>query len=292
MPENIIAVIGIHKDLSDTEDSLSNVAAIHIDNDLAEKIASSIVASKGGRIVGQIRGNLIVEIPIAEAECLKDIQEQMMDKSHISSSIGVGSSMEEAQMAFRYADKNSPGHIKVYDTDVMQSIDIDQDFAAANPDDKVRKSEDDFNPISDDEKLKVKLALEMIKQNKPLFDQMKQQAPEVYAGVVGIISSLQLILQEEKVKRDQKVAEVIESLANAMQQKRDEKNKKDTHDIIGNLDIDKQLNDSHQMEQLHARRKEDLEKDKISRKKAKKYAQKVGHPNPEFFHRLAKAFKV
>jgi hypothetical protein len=294
MADTIVAVIGIHKEMSDTEDSLSNVASLHIDNDLSEKIASSIVTSKGGRVVGQIRGNLIVEIPIAEAKCLKDIQEQMSDKTYMTPSIGVGANMEEAQMAFQYADKNTPGHIKVYDSEVMQSIDTGQDFAAANPDDKVRKAEgdDDFNPISDEEKLKVKLALEMIRQNKPLFDQMKQQAPEVYAGIVGIVSSLQLIFQEEKVRRDQKVAEVIQNLANAMQQKRDQKNNQDRTDIISNLDIDKQLNEEHSMEQFHAKRNEQLGKDKQSRKKAKKYAQKVGHTNPEFFHRLAKAFKV
>lgn len=293
MSDKLIAVIGIHKDLSATHDSLSNVAVLENDNKLAERIASSAVTSRGGKVVGEIRGNLIIEIPMAEAEVLKEIQEDISEKCSMHPTIGVGSDMSEAQMAFNYADKNTPGHIKVYDHEVAGSIDTEQDFAAANPDDKVRKSEgDDYNPISPEEKLKVKLALEMIKKNKPLFDQMKQQSPEVYAGIVGVINSLQLIFKEEKIKRDQKVAEVIQNLANKMQQKRDEKIGKDKNEIISNLDIDKQLNEQQDKAEFHEKRNEILAKDKVSRSKAKKYAEKIGHNNPEFFHQLAKAFKV
>ncbi len=294
MSDNLIAVIGIHKDLDSAKDNLSNIASLHNDNKLAERIATAIVTSKGGKLVGEIRGNLVVEVPMNEAECLREIQEQISEKCNIQPTIGVGSDMTEAQMAFKYAETEAPGHIKVYDSEVAQSINTQQDFAAANPDDKVRKAEgdDDYTPISDEDKLKVKQALQMIKNNKPLFDQMKQQAPEVYAGVVAIVSSLQMIFQEEKIKRDQKVAEVIQNLADAMQQKRDQKNNEDRTGIITNLDIDNQLNEEQKAEEFHNKRRDMNEKDKRSRSKAKKYAGKVGHSNPEFFHRLAKAFKV
>jgi hypothetical protein len=288
--DNVFAVFGLHKELDSVNDNVSNLTDEVKDNKLAEKIVEQGISHATGKVIGMVRGLMVVELSVENASALKDIQQQIVDQGIDPVSVGVGSTIEEAQMAYEYCEKNMHGQIKVYDNEVMSDIEKEAGNLTAAA--EVKKAEgDDFNPISDEEKMSIKQALDQIKQNKQLFDQIKQQSPEVYAGVVGIVNSLALMLKEEKVKKDQKVAQVISNLANAIQEKRDRKNVQDKDSIINELNVKDQLDKDVDWDRYEETRRKGKEEDKASRAKAKDYAKKVGHTNPEFFHQLLKAFK-
>jgi len=288
--DNVFAVFGLHKDLDSVNDNVSDLTNHVKDNKLAEKIVEQGISHAAGKIIGMVRGLMVVELSVENASSLKDIQQQIVDQGIDSVSVGVGSTIEEAQMAYEYCQKNMYGQIKVYDNEVMS--DIEKEAGNLTTAAEVKKAEgDDFNPISDEEKMSIKQALDQIKQNKQLFDQIKEQSPEVYAGVVGIVNSLALMLKEEKVKKDQKVAQVISNLANAIQEKRDRKNVQDKDSIINELNVKDQLDKDVDWDRYEETKQKSRADDKASRAKAKDYAKKVGHTNPEFFHQLLKAFK-
>lgn len=288
--DNVFAVFGLHKELDSVNDNVSDLTNQVKDNKLAEKIVEQGISHAAGKVIGMVRGLMVVEVSVDNADVLKDIQEQIADQGIDPVSVGVGSTIEEAQMAYEYCQKNMYGQIKVYDNEVVS--DMEKEAGNLTTAAEVKKAEsDDFNPISDEEKLTIKQTLDQIKQNKQLFDQIKEQAPEVYAGVVGIINSLALMLKEEKVKKDQKVAQVIANLANAIQEKRDRKNVEDKDSIINELNVKDQLGKEVDLDRYNETIQKTREKDKASRAKAKEYAKKIGHTNPEFFHQLLKAFK-
>ncbi len=288
--DSVVAVFGLHKELDSVNDNVSDLTNEVKDNKLAEKIVEQGVSHAAGKVIGMVRGLMVVELSVDNAQALKDIQQQIVDQGIDPVSVGVGSTIEEAQMAYEYCQKNMYGQIKVYDNEVMS--DIEKEAGNLTSAAEVKKAEgEDFNPISDEEKMSIKQALEQIKQNKQLFDQIKEQSPEVYAGVVGIVNSLALMLKEEKVKKDQKVAQVISNLANAIQEKRDRKNVQDKDSIINELNVKDQLDKDVDWDRYEETKNKSRADDKASRAKAKDYAKKVGHTNPEFFHQLLKAFK-
>jgi hypothetical protein len=288
--DNVFAVFGLHKDLDSVNGNISDLTNEVKDNKLAENMVEQGISRVAGKVIGMVRGLMIVELSVDNAEALKDIQQQIVDQGIDPVSVGVGSTIEEAQMAYEYCEKNMHGQIKVYDNEVVSNIEKEAGNLTTAA--EVKKAEkDEFNPISDEEKMSIKQALDQIKQNKQLFDQIKEQSPEVYAGVVGIVNSLALMLKEEKVKKDQKVAQVISNLANAIQQKRDRKNVQDKDSIVNELNVKDQLDKDVDLDRYEETKRKSKEDDKASRLKAKDYAKKVGHPNPEFFHQLLKAFK-
>jgi hypothetical protein len=290
---NVIAIVAIHDSLESLSNDVELVAQKAQKFEHARHIVDTLVTSKGGRVIGQVQGNEIVELPIDAAEVLREIHERLQEEVGIKAAIGVGEDSQQAAEAVAFAKENAPGSIKVYSPEMTEesSESVKEPEVAVGPDDVMAKSEQPYQSVSPEDKEKIGQTLAMIQQNKPLFDQIREQSPEVYASIVGVVQTLTQIIQYDKVAKEQAVVQMLEEINEHV---RKEKAKK----VKGHA---KEIN-SHIKRHMKSQSKEQLEAEaglgdnaqkmhSLKRKNARDFAKENGHDDPEFLLKLLNAFR-
>lgn len=273
-------------------DDVDAIADQHQTYESARRLIFALTSSKGGRVIGQIHGNEIVTIPVEQAEVIREIHSRIRDELNIPCSVGVGEDADQATQALEYGQKNAPDSIKVYTKEMTEeeSLGTKPQDVAEGEQDRIAKSQN-YVPVSDEEKLKIALILKTMKKNKPLFDQLMQEAPDVYASVVSVAQSLAVMLQEDKRSREEHVAEMIGKINDHLNRHTQRAAGKQGKQI--QKEIDKKYKEKSKRDQENDKSiaKISTEKRKDRLKDAREYAAKTGHHSPEFLAKLLSAFK-
>lgn len=291
---NIVAVVSIHESSDKLPNSLDDVAEKAKSYDMARKLVSTLSASKGGRIIGMIEGNEIVELPISAAEVLKEIHQRLKEEIGLDCEIGVGEDSREAFEALRYAKRHSEGSIKVYrpEFEAEESSESHEisDGLSNDIKESIHKSED-YQPLEEEDKKKIAQILMIIQDNKQMFDQMKQQAPEVYGGIVSLVQSISAILQYDKVARDQHLAEMIGKINEQVQKEKQKTMKGHGKEIDRNIKKQSKVQEKKKSEDSDAISRLFMKKQALARNNATQFAEDNGHDDPQFLVRLLSAFR-
>ena len=288
----IVAIIALHDSLQESDNDLNAIAEKAARYEQARRIVTTLSSSKGGRIIGLIQGNEIVELPIEAAEVLREIHERLNTELNIKPEIGVGEDSQQANKALEYAKKSAPGTIKVYKPDMEEesSLSVKEPEVAVGPDDIVKKSEDQYNPVSQGDKEKIAQTLALVQHNKDLFDQMQQQAPEAYQGVVSVIQSLALILQQDKIAKEQQLVEMLDKLNEQVKKERENKAKGQKKKFDKQIKRHGKVQDKEKQESHDKAFDVAHKKHARGRKDAQEFAAQNGGDH-KFFHKLLNAFR-
>jgi len=226
MLNDIVIVFGLqeHQPINDDVDSIAEQNKLY---DNARRLIFSSISSKGGRIVGQIHGNEIVTIPIDQSEVIKEIHKRLIDELGFPCSIGVGENVEQAVEALDCAIEKMPNTIKVYSSEMNQeSTETSED---------IHKSEN-YAPVFNEDRVKIAQILQSLQQNKDLFDQIAQQSPDIYAGIVSVVQSLTAMLQEYKEAKQSHIKDLINKINRHLSNHHKKQTKKYTKEIQKELD--------------------------------------------------------
>lgn len=287
---DIVVIFGL-QDPNVIERDVADIAEKHNQYEYARRIIQSVTASKGGRIIGQLKGNEIVTLPVDQAETVKEIHQRLAEEAHCPCSVGVGEDAKQALEALQYADANAPDTIKVYDFHMSEGADLDvkPQTVAEGEQDIVKKSEK-YIPVSDDQRVKVAQILNEVQQNKDFFDQLKQQSPDVYASIVSVVQSLTAIMQGDKEAKEKHVAKMIEKINKQLDNHSGKKHEKVAKEIQRAIDKEgdekykKDKEEGMKLHKLHSQNHRDRVKD------AQEFAKKTGS-DPEFLGGLIGAFR-
>jgi len=288
--DEIVAIFGIQPQKSIDKD-VELIAKKHKILESSRRLISSLIASKGGRPVGQVDGHEIAVLPASQAEVLTEIHQRIPDEIGIQVTIGVGEDARQAMAALRYAQENAPNSIKIYETDMENAPERDvKEQSVAVAEDDIMKSEK-YVSISQDEKTKVAQVLQSVQQNKQIFDALKQENPEAYSSVVAVVQSLTEMLTKDKKDQEVHVAKMIEKINRHMHnhgKKNDEKHAKDIQKEIDRLSASRLKEEKEKRAVLYDNYKSKYHRE---RKASEAFAKKTGHHNPKFLQRLLSAFK-
>ena len=290
---NVIAVIAIHDSLESLPNDVDLLAQKAQKFEKARHIVDTLVTSKGGRVIGQVHGSEIVELPIEAAEVLREIHERLQQEVGIKPEIGVGEDSHQAAEAMAFAKENAPGAIKVYSPDMTEesSESVKEPEVAVGPDDLMAKSEQPYQSVSPEDKQKIGQTLAMIQQNKELFDQMRQQSPEVYASIVGVVQSLTAMIEHDKIAKEQVLVDMIDQINTQVRKEKAKKIKGHAKEINRELKRQSKSLTKEQQEQQASLHDTAYKMHSINRKNAKDFAKKNGHDDPEFLIKLLNAFR-
>jgi hypothetical protein len=288
---NVIACVNIHDSLESLDKDIDLIAQKAKKYEYARHIVDTLVSSKGGRVVGQVQGNEIVEIPVESADILKVIHERIHSDIGLKVEIGVGEDSHQAAEAVAFAKEKAPGSIKVYSPDMEEetSESVKEPEVAVGPDDLMAKSESkQYQAIDPEDKQKIAQTLAMIQQNKELFDQMRQQSPEVYASIVGVVQTLTEIIKYDKIAKEQALVEMIEKINNEVKKEKDKKIKGHAKDIERHIKRNLKRVSKEEEEKLRALSENYRKMRTLRRAEAKDFAKKNGHDAEFLFHLLNK----
>lgn len=167
----------------------------------------SKVMQKGGFIIGQIRGDVIAEIPMESVDVLTEVKDFIKDLGQMKCNIGVGESSYEAKKALLFAIEHSKS-IKIYEA----GIDKTEDKQKQQPDDQRILKSEEFEPI---EKKLVHI-VQTLAENKDLFNKIKEASPALYASLVAIVAMTGKLVEKNKSDTNNKIdsskKEVLKSL--------------------------------------------------------------------------------
>lgn len=181
----------------------------------AERHAVSMVTAVGGRYLGEHESDIVLEVPLDQANIIRDIHSRIEDDVETSTTIGVGDSIRDAKLALDWAIENRPGTIKVFEPAIAQdkaSSEDEDKFDYFKPEEvamdeegrpvHIRKSEDswanDKEAISDETRQKIANIVSMLRQKKEYLDSLQQTNPELYAGVAALVQSISSMAQAAK----------------------------------------------------------------------------------------------
>lgn len=226
MSSNFIAIISfddgrIYRDLSEIKSQEEKFNS-------AMKLAHALVSQASGDIVGHIKGDVIAELPVENAEVLKEICKRIRHEIGFVCTIGVGDDTREASIALQDAQKNKK-NIKVFTKDLNE----DEKTVAIGPDDKIYKAED-YKPIENLDKEKLRQAVALLSQNKDLFDQVKQSAPDLYEAITAVSLSLAEIVHADKERKQKESDEMVNTI-NKHLETNNQKYKEEKEQIINEI---------------------------------------------------------
>lgn len=292
MSSSIVAIIAIHDSLESLPNDLDLLAQKTKKFEYAQHIIDTLVASKGGRIIGQVHGSEIVELPIEAAEVLREIHERLQDDVGIKPEIGVGENSHQAAEAVAFAKENAPGSIKVYSPEMTdeESESVKDPEVAVGPDDVMAKSEQPYQSVSPEDKQKIGQTLAMIQQNKELFDQMKQQSPEVYASIVGVVQSLTAMIEHDKIAKEQVLVDMIDQINTQVRKEKAKKIKSHAKEINKEIKRQSKEQSKEDEEKYAAMGKAARQMHSLKRKGAKEFTKKNGGDS-EFLMKLLSEFR-
>jgi len=188
--------------------------------DTAKRHAVSMAAAVGGRDLGEHESDVVLEIPLEQANIIREIHSRILDDLETSTTIGVGDDLKDAKLALDWAIENRPATIKVFEPAVAQkkkTSDDDDKFDYFNPAEvaideegkpiqAMQKAEDgepedwadDREAMSDETKQKIANIVQILQQKKEYLDSLKQSNPDIYQGVVALVQSVSSMAQAAK----------------------------------------------------------------------------------------------
>jgi len=265
MIDEIVVVFGFSDAQADKQD-VEVIAEMHRKLESARRMIFSLVTSKGGRAIGQLHGNEIVVVPADQSSVVKEIHERLSDELGVANTVGVGEDAKEATEALNYARTAAPGSIKVY-TPTMHDdgeLSIEPQSVAVGEQDKIQKSEK-YVPISEDEKMQIAQILQQVQANKQMFDQLQQQAPDIYASVVSVVQSLAGIMQQDKKNKEDHIAKMIAKITKYLQKQSAKQDEKYAKEIQRHIDRHSMKNESESRKKFKESSKRHIEKKKRER---------------------------
>ena len=193
----------------------------------AKHFINSMAMSVGGHSQGEHQSDIVIDLPLDNAEILKEIHYRIEDELDMSATIGVGDELKDAKLACDWAIKNRPGTIKVMEPSIAEEakesseddkydhfepadVAMDEEGRPVN----IKKSEqkhdwaDESETISPQMRQKVAKIVQMLQQKKEYLNQLQESNPEVYQGVLGLVQSISAMAQsakEEDAKRHSKM---------------------------------------------------------------------------------------
>jgi len=185
IPDKVVAIIRIYKDhLIDSEGDL--VARNQMVEEVG-KLCQSCASNHGGqstRIPASmgIGDAFKIEIDVQSVEIVRDIVEQAGDDMNVRLCAGVGHDIVEAKYAVENAEHEGPRSIKVYHPDMEESSE---------------ESSEDMNKSEGGKSEAIKL-LDKIKASLPVFEQMKQERPELYQQAIVMMEGMIQAVAEQK----------------------------------------------------------------------------------------------
>lgn len=270
-------------------DNVEAIAEYHKQFEYARRLIFSLISSRGGRIIGQLGGDEIVTLPADQAGVIKEIHRRLWEEHHIPASIGVGEDSEQALLALDTAQEKDPGTIKVFNPEMEQSQEELKPLdVAVGERDQVAKSQR-YIPISQEDKQQIASILQSVQQNKQVFDQLMQQAPEVYAGIVSVIQSLTTIIQEDKKAQEEHIAKMIEKINTHLGRHTEKTKIQHTKDIQKEIDRHAGHADQKQEDARKAMFEAQSVRRKQSKEDAKEHAAATGTDH-KFMFNLLRAF--
>lgn len=235
MSSNFIAIISfddgrIYRDLSEIKSQEKQF-------DTAMRLTHALISQASGEIVGHIKGDVIAELPVEDAEILKEICQRIKAEAKLACTIGVGDDTREASIALQDAQKNRK-NIKVFTKDLNE----DEKTVATSEDDKIYKAEE-FSPIDNLDREKLRQAVRLLSQNKELFEQVKQTAPDLHEAVTHVALSLAEIVHADK-ERKQKESDKMVDTVNKHLETNNKKYREEKEQIINEI-IMKLIEENH-----------------------------------------------
>lgn len=290
---NIVAVIALHDSLESLPNDVDLVAEKAKKFEYARHIVDTLTTSKGGRVIGQIQGNEVVQLPIEAAEVLREIHEHLQNDVGIKPEIGVGEDSHQAAQAMAFAKENAPGSIKVYSPDMEEesSESVKEPEVAVGPDDFIAKAEQPYQSVSPEDKQKIGQTLAMIQQNKELFDQMRQSSPEIYASIVGVVQSLTQMIEHDKIAKEQVLVDMIDQINKQMKKEKAKKIKGHAKKIDQHIKRHVKAQSKEDEETIQGLTENSQKMHSLNRKNAHDFAKKNGHDDPEFLLKMLNAFR-
>jgi hypothetical protein len=203
-----IAYISFLKDfpVSNSEDVQHQSA----DYEYAARTVHALISSVGGKIIGCLEGEIIAELPIDRALILKTLQDRLNHELHLPAFIGVGDDVQQAKKAKDYLENERRSGVKVYEALVEPKPEEDSWLEDSRvfsglfeKAEDLNKADPSYHPIDKSLKIKALRAIQTVNENKSLFNAMKQQAPEIYGAIVGVVKALSAMVQQDQVEKEQ-----------------------------------------------------------------------------------------
>jgi hypothetical protein len=174
------------------------------------------------------RDNVVVDVPVDSAECLREILQRLEKELKLTqATIGVGHNPKEADIAVKWALKNCPPSIKLFEDNMVDETP------------EIKKAENALHG-SNDEGAKIMQTLQLIKKHKLFFDALKQSSPNTYNSIAIAIQALAKLVEDKKTNHVQEGSKIADKILKAL-----EKHHEKTMQRHGK-DIQKELNRSHE----------------------------------------------
>lgn len=267
--DKVIAIIKINKPSLLTLDDVESIVSFNKLKEEAKEIIATKILNVNTRFLGTYNDDFIVEIPLESAEILKKIYEELQSNLEITPTIGVGNDIRQADIAVKWAFKNMPGRIKIYEPWMEedkkentasikepQPKDLaieQQDKITHNSPEETHKSEpnennkidekkdDDFiandeGVLTEDSKKRLAIIVEMLKANSQTLESLREAAPEAYQAVLELVKSLYLVASHAKKQEQEKdskaFSKVLEYIKEAEKNHLDEQSIKTLKEMI------------------------------------------------------------
>jgi hypothetical protein len=223
MSTKIIAIIGfddgkVYRDVEDIKLQAQRLES-------ATRVVHVLISQAYGQIIGQSKGDLICELPLDNAECLREICEEIR-RVPLRCCIGVADDSRKASLALIKARTDSTG-IRVYNIDMEP-----REFQKSE--DLFKADKLDFKPLDSMDKEKLQGVVQTLQQNKGLFDQMREQAPDLYSAVTNVAMSLAEIVAADKEAHEAHKEDTVNTI-NKHLEKNNEQYKQEREKMIGEI---------------------------------------------------------
>lgn len=280
----LVAVINLHD--QELPSQLENVAKIHKISQQMRAVIESMTINARGKVVGEIGGKVVIELPLESVEDLKALHKRLTEEFGQKIEIGVGEDSYEANLASDYAQEKHPGKIKLYHPEMENEMAKETTQVAIGPDD-IKKSE---QPISESQKAQILQALEQVQQNQETLERFKQDMPETYEAMTDVVMALNHILQANKEVEQKFLNDTVQKISAHLT--KEHGNALESH----GQKIDKHLGkfskpyNAQKKAESMAKLKEHQKVRKALMKEAQKEAKQTGM-NPLFLFHLKRTFK-
>lgn len=235
--DKVVAAIRFQELDSATASDLDFLTAHNKTKEEAKHHVISMALAAGGRQIGEHEADLIIEVPLEQAEVIRDIHSRLENDLEVSTTIGVGDELKDAKKALDWAAEHRPGTIKVLEPFIDQEVatsDDEEDYDYFSPQEvaiskenkpqHIKKSEDEPDDwadekeaISDEMKQKIANIVQMLRDKREYLESLKESSPELYAGVLGLVQSISLMAQQAKQQDTDKHSKMIEKVANHLE---------------------------------------------------------------------------
>lgn len=296
--DKIVAAIRFKELDSSTASDLEVLMTHNKSKDEARHHAVSMILAVGGREIGEHESDLIFEIPLDQANVIRDVHTRLEDDLEISTTIGVGDDLRMAKKALDWAVENRPGTIKVMEPAIEEQVgENEKSFVYEQPEDvaidsegrpeqHVHKAEDeddgpddwadDKEAISDEMRQKISGIVDMLKQKKEYLQSLQQSNPELYAGVLELVNSISSMAQAARMVDADKHSKMITKVARHLD-RAEEKNLDDQASSVLEMLIDAQKEHAEQTEDdKRAMHKGASRRYQSRHKSAREHAKKTG----------------